>query len=161
MVLEDDYEFSLVVDGIEITRWDDIDLLGVINSKFTFDKHVKNLCSIVNLQLQVVKRFRKLITGKIRLKLYNAFIQPVFYYCSDVWHSFFLLQLNTQILKVVLKDSSSSYEGLLSKLNMTTLEEGRVQSMMVTLYKCLNGMAPPTLRAYIQERRVSDYNLRG
>ena len=92
MVLEDDYEFSLVVDGIEITRWDDIDLLGVIKSKFTFDKHVKNLCSIVNLQLQVVKRLRKLITGKIRLKLYNAFIQPVFiivamsgihfFYCS-------------------------------------------------------------------------------
>ena len=35
MVLEDDHEFSLVVDGIEITRWDDIDLLGVNNSKFT------------------------------------------------------------------------------------------------------------------------------
>ena len=35
MVLGDDHEFSLAVDGIEITRWDDIDLLGVNNSKFT------------------------------------------------------------------------------------------------------------------------------
>ena len=88
MVLGDDHEFSLDVDGIEITRWDDIDLLGVNNSKFTFDKHVTNLCSKVNLQLQVIKRFRKLITGQIRLKLYNAFIQTVFCYCSDVWHFF-------------------------------------------------------------------------
>ena len=63
--------------------------------------------------------------------------------------------------RVTLNDSSSSYEDLLSKLNMTTLEAGRVQSMMVTLYKCLHGMVPPNLRAYIQERRVSDYNLRG
>ena len=84
MVLEDDLEFSLALNGIEITRWYDIDLLGVNNSKFTFDKHVTNLCSIVNLQLQVIKRFRKLITGQIRLKLYNAFIQAVFCYCSDV-----------------------------------------------------------------------------
>ena len=92
MVLGDDHDFSLAVHGIEITRWDDINLLGVNNSKFTFDKHVANLCSKVNLQLQFIKRFRKLITGQIRLKLYNAFIQPVFRYCSDVWH--FLLQLN-------------------------------------------------------------------
>ena len=53
-----------------------------------------------------------------------------------------LEQLKKQILKVVLNDSSSSYEDLLTKLNITNLEVGRVQSMMVTLYKCLNGMAP-------------------
>ena len=48
MVLGDDHEFSLAVDGIEITRCDDIDLLGVnIDSKFNFDKHVTNLCSRV------------------------------------------------------------------------------------------------------------------
>ncbi|CAH3179302.1 unnamed protein product [Porites evermanni] len=47
MVLGDDHEFSLAVDGIEINRWDDIDLLGVNNSKYTFDKHVTNLCSKV------------------------------------------------------------------------------------------------------------------
>ena len=41
---------------------------------------------------------------------------------------------------------------------MTNLEAGRVQSVMVTLYKCLNGMAPSYLRAYIQEWRVSNYN---
>ena len=36
-----------------------------------------------------------------------------------------------------------------------------MQSMMVTLYKCLHGMVPPYLRAYLQERYESDYNLRG
>ena len=61
----------------------------------------------------------------------------------------------------MLRDSPSSYEDLLTKLSMTTLEAGRVQSMMMTLYKCLHGMAPPYLRSCIQERRVSNYNLRG
>ena len=72
-----------------------------------------------------------------------------------------LEQLNKQILKVVLNDSSSSYEDLLTKLNMTNLEAGRVQSKMMTLYKCLHGMVQPYLTAYIQEWCVSTYNLRG
>ena len=82
----------------------------------------------------------------------------MWHFCSE--HSGDKLeQLNKQILKVVLNDSSSIYEDLLlTKLNMTNLEAGRVQSMMVTLYKCLNGMAPSYLRAYIQEWRVSNYN---
>ena len=35
-----------------------------------------------------------------------------------------------------------------------------MQSMMVTLNKCFNGMAPSYLRAYIQEWGVSNYNLK-
>ena len=89
------------------------------------------------------------------MHLYNPFLVTV------AMCGIFLLQLNTQILRVVLNDSSSSYEDLLTKLDMTTPETGRVQSIMLTLYNCLQGMAPPYLRAYIQERRVSDYNLRG
>ena len=49
---------------------------------------------------------------------------------------------------------------------MTILEAGRVQAMMVTLYKCLHGIGPALprayLKAYIQKRRVScvsDYNI--
>ena len=89
------------------------------------------------------------------MHLYNPFFVIV------AMCGIFLLQLNTQILRVAVNDSSSSYEDLLTKLDVTTPEAGRVQSIMLTLYKCLQGMAPPYLRAYIQERRVSDYNLRG
>ena len=166
MLLGDDHEFSLAVDGIEITRCYNIDMLGVNigSNKFNFDRRVTNLHCRVNKQLQVIKKFRKLITGQTRLKLYNAFITACFRYCSNMWHFCSahsrdkLEQLNKQILEVVLKDSSSIYEDLLTKLNMTNLEAGRVQSMMVTLYKCLNGMAPSYLRAYIQEWRVSNDN---
>ena len=80
MLLGDDHEFSVAVDGIEITRCHNIDLLGVNidSNKFNFDRRVTNLHSRVNNLLQVIKIFRKLITGQTRLKLYNAFIQLVF-----------------------------------------------------------------------------------
>lgn len=42
VVLGDGNEFSVAVDGIEITRCDDTVLLGVnIDCKFKFDKHVR------------------------------------------------------------------------------------------------------------------------
>ena len=58
-------KFQLMVlgdrDGIEITRCDDIDLLGVnLYSKFNFDKQVTILCGRVNVQLKVLKRSRTL-----------------------------------------------------------------------------------------------------
>ena len=76
MLLGDDHEFSLAVDGIEITRCHNIDLLGVNigSNKFNFDRRVTNLHCRVNKQLQVIKKFRKLITGQTRLKVYNAFV---------------------------------------------------------------------------------------
>ena len=58
-------------------------------------------------------------------------------------------QIFKQILKVVLNDSSNSYEDLFTKLNMTTLGAGRVQSK--AFYKCVHGLAPPYLRAYVYQ----------
>ena len=52
-------DFSFVVNRTHIKKGDDINLLGVnIDSKLTFDKqHVSVVCSKVNKQLQVIKRF--------------------------------------------------------------------------------------------------------
>ena len=62
-----DQDFSFVVNGTHIKKSDDIALLGVIiESKLTFDKHVSVVCSKVNKQLQVIKRFKRLVSGKTR-----------------------------------------------------------------------------------------------
>ena len=74
---------------LQVTRWDAFFILPfkslMIYLRFwdvMVCLHVTNLCTTVNKQLGVIKRFRKLITGQTRLKLHNAFIQPVFRYCS-------------------------------------------------------------------------------
>ena len=74
-----DQDFSFVVNGTHIKKSDDINLLGVnIDSKRTFDKHVSVVCSKVNKQLQVIKRFKRLASRKTRQRLYNSVIQPAF-----------------------------------------------------------------------------------
>ena len=163
-----DQDFSFVVNGTHINKSDDIDLLDVnIDSKLTFDKHVSVVCNKVNKQLQVIKRFKRLARRKTRQRLYNAFKQPAFQYCSDVWHHCSgrskdkLEQLNEQALRVVLDDQSSIYEELLHKPHTVTLEQRRIQNMLVTMYKCLQGAAPSYLRTYLQAHDAGFYDLRG
>ena len=76
-----DQDFSFVVNGIHVKKGDDIDLLGVnIDPKLTFDKHVSVVCSRVSKQFQVIKRFKRLVSGQTRRRLYNALMQPAFQY---------------------------------------------------------------------------------
>ena len=77
-------DFSFSIDEQQIQRCDDVDLLRVnIDSKLSFDKHISSICSKVNRQLSVLKRFKHLIGNHIKQRLYNAFILPVFNYCSE------------------------------------------------------------------------------
>ena len=78
---------------------DNIDLLGVnIDSKLTFDKQVLVVCSNVNKQLQVIKRFKGLVSRKTRQRVYNAFIN---------WRSNIVAMCGTTAAHVV-KISSNS-----------------------------------------------------
>ena len=50
-------DLSFNIDGQQIKKCDDVDLLGVnVESKLSFDKHISCICSKVNKQLSVVKR---------------------------------------------------------------------------------------------------------
>ena len=59
-------------------------------------------------------------------------------------------------------DRFSSYSELLSKQKMVTLEQKRVQNMLITVYKALSGMAPVYISSMIGERTATRaYHLRG
>ena len=79
-----------------------IDIFGMtIDNKLQFDKHVSSICKKVSNQLNVMIRFRKLISKATLIKLYKAFILPYFYYCSSVWH--FCGARNTDKIEVLSK----------------------------------------------------------
>lgn len=108
-----------------------------------------------------------MVCRQTRQRLYNAFIEPAFQYCSHVWYHCSarsrgkLEQLNKQTLRVVLDDQSSTYDELLRKLHMVTLEQRREQIILVIVYKCLHGAAPSNLRSYLQVRDTGSNILRG
>ena len=68
------YTFSFTVNDINIPVKDNIDLLGVnIDKNLQFNTHVKNICTKVNNQINVISRFRKIVPTDVKCKLYKAF----------------------------------------------------------------------------------------
>ena len=60
------YSFSFTVNDTNILVKDNIDLLGVnIDNNLQFDSHVKNICTKVNNQINVISRFRKIVNLKM------------------------------------------------------------------------------------------------
>ena len=138
-----------------------------LDSKLSFSKHISHICERVNNQSRVIGRFGNLLSGSIRLRLYKAFVQPIFQYCSAVWHfcgarnSNNLELVNKRALRLVLKDRSSSYSALLSRLDMVPLRDKRVQDILTMVYKGLYNMAPGYITSLFKERSLSAYHLRG
>jgi len=101
------------VNDINIPVKDNIDLLGVnIDKNLQFNSHVKNICTRVNNEVDVISRFRKIVPTAVKCKLYKAFIVPYFRYCSEVWHfggarnRDKLENLNERALRIVLNEKS-------------------------------------------------------
>ena len=134
-----DHDFPFVVDGICIERQYDIDLLGVnIDCNLSFDKQIANICERANKQLQVIRRFRNLVSCKVKVRLYKAFILPLFQYCSSVWNfcgarnADKLELLNKQVLRVVLNDSTNTYSSLTKKNIMTKIKKIKFKREQLT-----------------------------
>ena len=120
---------------------DSIELLGVtLDNELKFNRHITTICDKVNNQFSVIKRFGKLFSKKLLLKLYKVFVLPHFRYCSLIWHfcgkknTEKLESLNRRILRYIFQDKESSYDDLLSQTNISTLYNARMYSMLSVVF---------------------------
>ena len=162
------YTFSFTVNDINIPVKDNIDLLGVnIDKNLQFNTHVKNICTKVNNQINVISRFRKIVPTDVKCKLYKAFIVPYFRYCSAVWHFCGarnrnkLESLNKRALRIVLDEKSLHYQELLSKFSTSDLYSIRCQDMMKTVFKAIRFETMPKYVRGLFQMRNAERNLRG
>ena len=71
--------------------------LGItIDSNFTFEKHINELCKKGNLKLHALTRCAKFMSTEKRRLIFKAFIISQFNYCPLVW-MFHTKQLNNRI----------------------------------------------------------------
>ena len=145
-----------------------MELFGMtIHTEMSFKEHLATICNKINSQYSVITSFGKLVSSGTLLRSYKAFILPHFYYCSTVWHfcnnrdSDKLETLNKRILSFFFKDAVSDYTQFLSRAGTTTLENRRLQNMMLNVFKCpqFNGY-PAYMKQMFSLRSVS-YSLRG
>ena len=138
--------------------------IWIIN--FIFLRHISNICARVHNQIQVIKRFRHILSSSTKARLYKAFIMPHFQYCSTIWHfcgarnSEKLELLNKHALRIILSDNVSTYEVLLEKLDLEGLSKRRFLDMLILVYKSFQAATPAYITALLTPRTNTN-GLRG
>ena len=109
-------------------------LLGVhIDRTLSFDEHVSNLCKKAGRKLSVLARLSSYMTLTQRRVLMKSFIEAQFGYCPLVWmfHGRVLNRkinhLHERSLRIVYKDSISSFHELLQKDHSFTIHLKNIQ----------------------------------
>ena len=124
-----------------------IDVLGVcIDGKLNFNEHVRRICSKASAQISALQRFTGLVDYPSRNTIHTSFIASN--YCPLVW--FFtsresidkIDKIQERALRFVLKDHISNYKKLLLKSGFDSFRIYAVKSLMIELFKILEGMTP-------------------
>ena len=135
-------------------------LLGVlIYSKLKFENHIKNLRKKAGKNLNALGRQCNILPFHKRRILMNSFFNSQFSYCPLVW-MFSSRELNSRInnlqyrtLRLIYRDSISTYEELLSQDGSITSHQKNIQALVIgegvlalplviQMYKVQNNVAP-------------------
>ena len=102
---------------------------------------------------------------KTKESLYSAFILLYFNYCNQVWHhcgernTAKIEKVNERALRYFFNGKSASYQDLLERIRLPSLETQRIQDMLLTINNSILDKAPPIIRDLIT-LGSSKYNFR-
>ena len=141
-------------------------LLGVhIDRTLCFDEHVSNLCKKAGRKLSVLARLSSYMTLTQRRVLMKSFIEAQFGYCPLVW-MFHGRVLNRKInhlhepsLRILYKDSISSFYVLLQKDHFFTIHYRTLKSLAIELHEMKEILSNEIMSSIFLPRLIK-YNLR-
>ena len=157
---------SLILNGQQLTRVTSYKYLGVtITSDLMWSTHIANLCNKTRKIIGLFYRtFYKDSSPETMLKLYTSFIRPHLEYAAAVWDPFLKKDIdlleNTQkfALKVSTKCWNISYDDLLSRSNLPSLQDRRRQFKLCQAFNIIHELAYFPDAPF--ENRHSKYNSR-
>ena len=100
-----------------------------------------------------------------KLTLYKSAILPFLTYCHLTWHFCSatdkrkLERVQERALRAVFLDKQSSYQALLDKSDLTTLQNRRLQDIAILMYKVKHKLCPIKI-SELFHAHCSPYNLR-
>ena len=151
---------------IDIKTTEKTCLLGVVlDNELTFEDHISSICRKVSAQISALNRLKNILPLKTKESLYRAFILPYFNYCNQIWphcgkrNTAKIEKVNERALRYIFKDKSASYQDLLERIELPSLETRRIQDILLTINNSISDKAPPAVRDLIT-LRSSKYNLR-
>ncbi|KAL9951208.1 hypothetical protein ACROYT_G043830 [Oculina patagonica] len=164
---KDKSDTALSIDDIDITKTEQIKLLGVhIDDNLEFTEHIRVLCIKASQKVRVLSRLRNLIPCKATLLLYKTFILPYLTYCHLTWQfqckssdKRKLERIQERALRVIFRSHAEAYNELLGRADLPTLYNRRLQDTATLMYKVKNGLAPDNVSALFV-RKDTTHSLR-
>ena len=109
-----------------------------VNANTHFHQHVSMLCRKAGAQLRILQRLSIYIDEHSRMTVFRSFVLSN--YCSLVWnvcaaaHTSTMERIPYRALKCIYNDVSTSYEELLSRANLPTLELHHKREILVEVF---------------------------
>ena len=158
---------TINIDGSIIKKSNSQKLLGVtIDSNFTFEEHINNLCRKASKKLHALSRISHYLSPNKKRILFKTFVTSQFNYCPLVWmcHS---RTLNNRIdnirlraLRIVYQDKKSSFEELLQKDNSFSVYMKHLQHLTTEIFKFKTSLSPIIMNEVFNFQENESYNLR-
>ena len=107
---------------------------------FNFNNHNTAVCRQSSQKVGVLLRLRKLIPVSAKLQLYKSAILPHLTYCHLVWHfcrasgKRKLERIQERALRAVFNTNSLTYQELLDKAQLSSLNNRRLQNIAILMY---------------------------
>jgi len=159
-------EVSASISGSLIQESDEEKLLGVtLDRKLNFKNHVCSLCKKTSQRLHALVRVSKYME-KSKLEFTMTSFMAYFSYCPLVWmfhdrKSYNKIKkIHERAQRIIHKDSTSNFEGLLIKSNSVSVHQRNLQLLLIEIYKTINNLNP-SFMAEVFVTNVVPYNLRG
>ena len=159
-------QVELSVDSSQVKATDNVELLGVvIDNKLNFKNHISKLIKKVGRQIDVLNRFKHILSFSTKVRVYRAIIVPHFTYCSSVWHSCLkedgdrLERLHERALRYVYNDFCNGYDSLCSKIGYLLSCRGK-QDMLLIIFRALKNSMPQYIQ-FLFNIRENKKHLRG
>ena len=144
----------------------DLKLLGVtLDDDLSFSSHMSDICKKASKKAGVLVRLRNIIPMEAKLQLYKSAILPNLTYRHLVWHfckasdARKLERGQERALRAVYNDRNATYEELLKKGRLSSLENRRLQDVLILMYKVKHSLATEHVcKIFFQQDK--HYNLR-
>ena len=157
-------ETELNVGKIAIKNKDCVRLLGVtIDKQLLFKNHIKDICEKGEKRFLALMRIRKFLDYKQACVLANSYILSAFKYCN-FWmycpkkENNKINALHKRILRCIY-NSSEDFGEMLKKHNLNDIHTQNIQSLMLFIFKVLQGECPDICRDFFKIKE-STYSLR-
>ena len=146
-----DHSLDVMINGKLIEQVEHAKLIGVtLDCHLTWEKHIENICSIVNSRWSLLRRIKPFLNHHCALRFFNSCIHNLFIYCSSAWGNCSnyllsrLLLLQKRAARLLLDaDYSQPSLSLFSKLKWLPIFDLIKLRKLVLLFTILNNPDAP------------------